>query len=89
MARKRTRAEKVTASTRESYQYKLPEKSELKPNYYVAEIPLSLKLISLDLTKSLAVAILALILQFILAGYLSRGGWGQVYVLLQKIASGY
>jgi hypothetical protein len=89
MARRRTRAEKIVAGTRESYQYKAPKITESKRDYYVSEIPLALKLISMDLTKSLAVAILALILQFMLAMYLSRGGWQFVSSLLQKVTSGY
>lgn len=103
MAKRRTRAQKITALQRrsnlnstitsnvsEKYEYKTTAKAtENRVNYYVSEIPLSLKLISSDLTKSLVVAILALILQFMLATYLNRGGWQQVFPLLQKITSVY
>ena len=46
-----------------------------------------LKLVILDLTKSLVVTILALFLQFCLAGYLNHGGWQQVYPMLEKTIS--
>jgi hypothetical protein len=38
-----------------------------------------------DLTKSVVVTILALLLQFSLAAYLNHGGWQTVYPMLEKI----
>lgn len=63
--------------------------SPVKQNYYVPEISLSTKLLSQDLTKSLAMTILALILQFSLAIYLSQGGWQNVSSMLNKLISVY
>ena len=60
-----------------------------KEDYYVPEVTLSTKLLTYDLTKSLAMTILALLLQFSLAVYLNRGGWQQVNSMLQKIAGNF
>ncbi len=61
----------------------------IKHDFYVPELSLSTKLLTYDLTKSLAVTILALILQFGLALYLNHGGWQTVHNMLQKLAINY
>jgi hypothetical protein len=94
MAKRRTKQQKIAAK----WKRKL-EKPEIrteviteneritKPDFYIPEFSLSMNLLTRDLTKSLAVTILALILQFSLATYLNRGGWQTVNNMLQKIAT--
>lgn len=48
---------------------------------------LDLKMVVSDLTKGVVVTILALFLQFGLAGYLNNGGWQAVYPMLEKMIS--
>jgi hypothetical protein len=50
-------------------------------------LQLNLKGVVSDLTKSVVVTILALLLQFSLAVYLSHGGWQTVYPMLEKTIS--
>jgi hypothetical protein len=93
MARRRTKAEKIAAKLRRRLREIEPaavkETAPAKEDYYVPEITLSTKLLTSDLTKSLAMTILALVLQFSLAVYLNRGGWQQVNSMLQKIAGNF
>jgi hypothetical protein len=93
MARRRTRAEKIAAGVRENNSVVTSTASinpvKNNPSYFVSEIPLSTKLIFSDLTKSLTVAILALILQFMLCVYLNRGGWQVVSLWLQNFTTVY
>ena len=53
--------------------------------FYQAEVALPLADIKRDLTRSAAITILALILQFALAFYLARGGWQKVLPIMNKI----
>jgi len=101
MAKKRTRQEKVRAATKrqEPFVFKRPEqnktdkkletkiKTETTPHFYQPELTIPVSAIRTDLTKTLAVTILALILQLALAAYLSRGGWSTVNSLLMKYLS--
>jgi hypothetical protein len=101
MARKRTKAEKIAAKLRRQLAAvntqkpqittTLHSKSEypVEDNAYLPELTLSTKLLARDLTKSLAVTILALVLQFSLAVYLNRGGWQQVNSMLLKMAANF
>jgi hypothetical protein len=93
MARRRTRAEKIAAKLRKQLERVEPVTTTQvvapKEDYYVPEVALSTKLLTSDLTKSLAVTILALLVQFSLAVYLNRGGWQQVNTMLQKIATSF
>ena len=89
MAKRRTRAEKELARLRRLVEKKeinpvnsteKRENANLKrvtatADFYVPELALPVKLLRLDLTKSVGVTILALILQIALAVYLNRGGW--------------
>ena len=54
-------------------------------DYYQPEIALPLNIIKRDLTKTIAVTILALFLQGGLYFYLQKAGWGQLLATLQKI----
>lgn len=101
MARKRTRQQKVRAATKrqEPFVFKKPEQSnidqkietkintQITPHFYQPELTIPVSAIRADLTKTLAVTILALILQLAFAAYLSRGGWGTVNSLLMKYLS--
>jgi hypothetical protein len=93
MAGRRTKAEKIAAKLRKRLEKIEPiavkEVVFAKEDYYVPEVTLSTKLLTYDLTKSLAMTILALLLQFSLAVYLNRGGWQQVNSMLQKIAGNF
>jgi hypothetical protein len=51
------------------------EKSVTDDGYYYPELMLPINLVKSDLTKTLGVAILALISQIALLMYLNRGGW--------------
>jgi hypothetical protein len=98
MSKKRTRQEKVLANLKRQLVTKtsvdLPPQAKSErislstQTFYQPEFNLPLKLVYFDLTKTLAVTILALILQFALAAYLSHGGWQVINsVLLNKILS--
>jgi len=99
MAKRRTRREKIEAQLRRKWVSVVPSKNEknddkqeqnLKEtpsNFQEPEISLSLNLLKRDLTKSLSLTILALILLFGLAGYLNSGGWQTVYPMLEKTIS--
>jgi hypothetical protein len=86
MAEHRTRQQKIVAKLRrelaareETVQYRpteIKEKSaDVKRVFYQPEMTLPVKLVWLDLTKTVAVTILALIIQLGLSVWLSRGGW--------------
>jgi len=86
MAEHRTRQQKIVAKLRrelaareETVSYRpveVKEKSaDVKRVFYQPEMTLPVKLVWLDLTKTVAVTILALIIQFGLSVWLSRGGW--------------
>jgi hypothetical protein len=86
MAQHRTRQQKIVAKLRrelalkeEKIKYTSPgikEKSvDVKPVYYQPELTLPVAMVFADLTKTLAVTILALALQIGLAIWLSKGGW--------------
>lgn len=60
--------------------------AEPKDNFYQPEIALPLKIIKTDLTKTLAVTILALLLQIGLYVYLQRGGWPIILSMLKHLA---
>ena len=55
-------------------------------NFYQPEISLPLGVIKVDLTKTLIVTILALLLQLGLFMYLQHGGWPIVLSKLQNLA---
>jgi hypothetical protein len=102
MAKRRTKQQKIAANWKrqfENHEIKVINnppretintvKNEPVPrkDFYVPEFSLSTNLLIRDLTKSLAVTILALILQFSLAAYLNHGGWQTVNNMLQKFAT--
>lgn len=58
-------------------------------SFYVPEIKLELSEMKKDLTKTVCLTILALILQFSFAAYLNRGGWQQVNQMLQKLSESF
>jgi hypothetical protein len=93
MARRRTRREKLNAVIRRNTEQSRPEPEFQKKidngSFYVPEISLSTKLVALDLTKTVAVTILALILQFALAGYLNAGGWQTINGVIHGILAIY
>lgn len=68
---------------------KVPEmmiKTESRSDFYQPEIALPLKIIKTDLTKTLAVTILALLLQVGLYVYLQHGGWPIILSMLKHLA---
>jgi hypothetical protein len=96
MAERRTRSEKIIAEIRrrEKIKFPLPSvklNSGMKTNIVLqfSGTNLPVELVTTDLTKSLAVTILALILQFALAGYLDRGGWQDINNVLHGIFTIY
>ncbi len=70
-------------------QTRLPVLALGMANYYVPEINLGTQEMKRDLTKTVSLTILALILQFSFAAYLNRGGWQLVNQMLQKLVSGF
>jgi len=104
MAKRRTKQQKMAANWKRQFDVtkneitnkSLPETVNSienepipKKDFYMPEFSLSMNLLTRDLTKSLAVTILALILQFTLAAYLNHGGWQTVNNMLQKIATNF
>ncbi|KKU96393.1 hypothetical protein A2701_03035 [Candidatus Amesbacteria bacterium RIFCSPHIGHO2_01_FULL_47_34] len=94
MAKRRTKKEKMIARLKRQVEIKKPrqtqtttqnpiiDKKEGKPDnsqvFYYPEMKLPLNLVVRDLTKTVGVTILTLILQFTLAYYLRNGGWEYV-----------
>jgi hypothetical protein len=104
MAKRRTKQQKIAAKLKKQifvsetnatvkYQPELINTAKNEPvvkkDYYMPEFTISMNLLTRDLTKSLAVTILALILQFSLAAYLNHGGWQSVNIMLQKMATNF
>ena len=96
MAKRRTKQQKIAANWKKKFETPVIRKINpvvnepvVQKDFYVPEFSLSINLLTRDLTKSLAVTILALILQFTLAAYLNRGGWQTVNYMLQKIATNF
>lgn len=89
MAEHRTRQQKVVAKLRRElelvsknknvgYQIAVDLKDKnasAKPIFYQPELSLPVKMVWLDLTKTVGVTILALAFQIGLSVWLSRGGW--------------
>lgn len=86
MAQHRTRQQKIVAKLRKELALKeegmkytrKPEtdkKTDVKTVYYQPELTLPVKMVFSDLTKTVAVTILALTSQIALSIWLSKGGW--------------
>lgn len=96
MAKRRTKQQKIAASWKRFSETppamtinKVIKEPVPQKDFYIPEYSLSMNLLTRDLTKSLAVTILALILQFSLAAYLNHGGWQIVNKMLQKLATNF
>ena len=86
MAQHRTRAQKMVAKLRrelalreEKIKYTNPgtkvKSVDVKPVFYQPELTLPVAMVFADLTKTVAVTILALTLQIVLSVWMSKGGW--------------
>lgn len=95
MAHRRTREEKVQA--KHVYAAEVPEDKKIKFNLESTkstdvsasspyhELVMPTTSLKADLTKTLIVTILALILQFSLASYLQNGGWNTLQKFIEQI----
>ncbi len=94
MSKRRTRQEKIAAANRISL---TPVKEFATYRAPVIEIRetdssnmgLPMKFVATDLTKTIAVTILALIFQFGIMYYLSHGGWNSIAETLKSFVSVY
>ncbi len=86
MAEHRTKQQKIVAKLRRELAMReektkhanrkvLEKNIDVKPSFYQPEMTLPTKLVWLDLTKTVVVAILALTLQIGLSVWMSKGGW--------------
>lgn len=92
MGKKRTKLEKMRAKLRNiqvtstkiqtnsniQFPTTKPEISLNKAAFYAPNLELPMEMLKVDLTKTLVVTILAIILQMSLAFYLNHGGWKMI-----------
>ena len=104
MAKRRTKQQKIAANWKRQFEKRdtkvindfprevintIINEPVSKKDFYMPEFSLSTNLLTRDLTKSLAVTILALVLQFSLAVYLNHGGWQTINNMLVKVATNF
>lgn len=75
----------VKPDTRVKINLETINKPSVSTNFYSPTLTLSSEALKSDLTKTLIVTILALILQFSLAAYLHKGGYNNLLQLIDKI----